>query len=171
MKLGRPAVWTCLRGGISVDDRTFRNAMGKFATGVTVITTEVDGEVHGMTANAFMSVSLNPKLVLVSIGEKAKMLDKIQRSGTYAVNILTDEQKDVSMAFAGQIKEKRHVQFGRAGGVPVLEEALASIVCRVHGQHVAGDHTLFIGEVMEIVMREGSPLIFYEGKYGKVVSE
>lgn len=63
-----------------MDDRLFRNAMGKFATGVTVISTEHNGDIHGMTANAFMSISLNPKLVLISIGEKAKMLEKIQQS-------------------------------------------------------------------------------------------
>jgi len=159
------------RGEMSVDDRTFRNAMGKFATGVTVITTEVDGDIHGMTANAFMSVSLNPKLVVVSIGEKAKMLDKIKQSGTYAVNILAEDRKDLSMAFAGQLKDKPAIRFGRVGGVPVLEDALANIVCRVYDQHVAGDHTLFIGEVLDIVMRDGRPLIFFEGKYGKVVSE
>lgn len=159
------------KGGIAVDDRTFRNAMGKFATGVTVITTEVDGDIHGMTANAFMSVSLNPKLVLVSIGEKAKMLEKIKKSSTYAVNILAEDQKDLSMAFAGQLQEKPPIQFGRVAGVPVLENALANIVCRVYDQHVAGDHTLFIGEVLDIVMREGQPLIFFGGRYGKVVSE
>ena len=90
-----------------MDDRQFRQAMGKFATGVTVITTEVEGEVHGMTANAFMSVSLNPKLVVISIGERAQMLEKIKNSKKFAVNILSGEQQEYSMLFAGQIKEKR----------------------------------------------------------------
>jgi flavin reductase (DIM6/NTAB) family NADH-FMN oxidoreductase RutF len=92
-----------------MDDRMFRNAMGKFATGVTVITTEVEDQVHGMTANAFMSVSLNPKLVLISIGEKAKMRDRIRQSKTYAVSFLAENQKEVSMQFAGQIKEEREL--------------------------------------------------------------
>lgn len=69
-----------------MEDRLFRNAMGKFATGVTVITTNVNGKIHGMTANAFMSISLNPKLVVISIGEKASMLKHVQQSGTFTVN-------------------------------------------------------------------------------------
>lgn len=76
-----------------MDDRKFRTAMGKFATGVTVIATEVKGDVHGMTANAFMSVSLDPKLVVVSIGEKAKILNKIKESKTFTVNILAADQQ------------------------------------------------------------------------------
>src|SRR5699024_12434263 len=87
-----------------MDDREFRNAMGKFATGVTVITTEVDGEPHGMTANAFMSVSLHPKLIMISIDNRANMLDKIKEANKFAVNILADHQKDLSMHFAGQTK-------------------------------------------------------------------
>ncbi|HWO98716.1 MAG TPA: flavin reductase family protein [Bacillus sp. (in: firmicutes)] len=153
-----------------MDDRTFRNAMGKFATGVTVITTLLEDEAHGMTANAFMSVSLNPRLVLISIGEKARMLDKINESGKFAVNILSDDQKDLSMHFAGQIKEKRQVEFDWINELPVIKNALANIVCKVHSKQVAGDHTLFIGEVTDIVMCEGAPLAFYEGKYSKVVS-
>lgn len=146
----------------------FRNAMGKFATGVTVITTELDGEVHGMTANAFMSVSLNPKLVVISIGEKAKMLNKINESKKFAVNILADEQKEVSMMFAGQIKEKRDIEFDRLGDLPVIKDSLANISCKVYSQHVEGDHTLFIGEVTDIVLRDGEPLAFYEGKYREI---
>ncbi|MFJ5713244.1 flavin reductase family protein [Neobacillus sp. NPDC093127] len=152
-----------------MDDRTFRNAMGKFATGVTVITTELDGEVHGMTANAFMSVSLNPRLVLISIGERAKMLNKIKESGTFAVNILSEEQREVSMLFAGQIQEKREIEFDRLAELPVIKDSLANICCKVYRQHVEGDHTLFIGEVTDIVLRDGAPLAFYEGKYREIV--
>ncbi|KKB34234.1 Nitrilotriacetate monooxygenase component B [Bacillus thermotolerans] len=154
-----------------MDDRLFRSAMGKFATGVTVITTEVDGKAHGMTANAFMSVSLNPKLVLISIGEKARMLDRIHQSGTFAVNILSAEQKEVSMLFAGQIKEEKKVEFEYIQGVPTVKGALANVVCKVHSSQVAGDHTLFIGEVQDIVLQDGTPLTFFEGKYGRLAEE
>lgn len=153
-----------------MDDRSFRNAMGKFATGVTVITTLLDDEVHGMTANAFMSVSLNPRLVLISIGEKARMLDKINQTGKFAVNILAEDQKEYSMYFAGQIKEKRDFEFERISDLPVINDALANIVCNVHSKQVTGDHTLFIGEVTNIVIRDGAPLTFFEGKYGKIVN-
>lgn len=85
-----------------MDDRTFRNAMGRFATGVTIVTTQVGDDTHGMTANAFMSVSLDPKLVTISIDHNARMYERIKASGQFAVSILTDEQKEVSMHFAGQ---------------------------------------------------------------------
>ncbi|UPW82049.1 flavin reductase family protein [Lysinibacillus sp. Ag94] len=153
-----------------MDDRTFRDAMGKFATGVTVITTDIDGEPHGMTANAFMSVSLNPKLVLISIKENAKMLDKINRSGKFAVNILSEDQQEISMLFAGQIKEKRELEFDRLNDISVVKDALANIVCNVYGKQVAGDHTLFLGEVENIVLREGNPLTFFAGKYGQITA-
>jgi flavin reductase (DIM6/NTAB) family NADH-FMN oxidoreductase RutF len=156
------------RRNYEMDDRMFRNAMGKFATGVTIITTELDGEVHGMTANAFMSVSLNPRLVVISIGEKAKMLNKINESGKFAVNILGEDQKKVSMQFAGQIKEEQvEIEFERLGELPVIKNSLANISCKIYSQQVAGDHTLFIGEVTGIVLREGTPLTFFEGKYGQ----
>ncbi len=154
-----------------MDDRTFRDAMGKFATGVTVITTDIDGEPpHGMTANAFMSVSLNPKLVLISIKENAKMLDKINRSGKFAVNILSEDQQEVSMLFAGQIKEKCKPEFDRLNEISVVKDALANITCSVYGKQVAGDHTLFLGEVENIVLREGNPLTFFAGKYGQLAA-
>ncbi|WP_423801730.1 flavin reductase family protein [Neobacillus sp. SAB-20_R2A] len=150
-----------------MDDRLFRNAMGKFATGVTVVATEVDGKAHGMTANAFMSVSLNPKLVVVSIAEKASMLEKIKKSNTFSVNILSAEQQELSMIFAGQLKEHREVVFDRLGGVPVIAGALAQVACEVTAAHVEGDHTLFIGRVIEISIEESNaePLIYFSGKY------
>ncbi|HZG70613.1 MAG TPA: flavin reductase family protein [Chondromyces sp.] len=154
-----------------MDDRQFRNAMGKFATGVTIITTEIDGEVHGMTANAFMSVSLDPKLVVISIGEKAQMLQKIRNSGKYAVNILAADQQELSMIFAGQIKEKRDVQFDRLDGQPVLKGAVAQVTCEVSAEHVEGDHTLFIGKVTDVHLEDAEPLIFYSGRYRSLLGD
>jgi flavin reductase (DIM6/NTAB) family NADH-FMN oxidoreductase RutF len=148
-----------------MDDRQFRNAMGKFATGVTVVTTEVDSKVHGMTANAFMSVSLNPKLVVVSIAEKAQMLEKIYQSGKFSVNILAANQQEISMIFAGQVKNHQDVVFDQLGGVPVLPGAVVQITCEVTAAHVEGDHTLFIGKVTNIQLEDSEPLIYYSGKY------
>lgn len=154
-----------------MDDRLFRNAMGKFATGVTVITTEVDGGVHGMTANAFMSVSLSPKLVVVSIGEKARILEKFKQSQSFSVNILAADQQEYSIIFAGQLKEHREVEFDRLDGKPVLAGALAQIACEVSAEHVEGDHTLFIGKVTDIRLEDGEPLIFYNGRYRSLEEE
>ncbi|HIV74385.1 MAG TPA: flavin reductase family protein [Candidatus Pseudogracilibacillus intestinigallinarum] len=149
-----------------MDDREFRNAMGKFATGVTVITTEVDGEPHGMTANAFMSVSLHPKLIMISIDNRANMLDKIKEANKFAVNILADHQKDLSMHFAGQTKDEREIDFQYIENIPVLDGTLASIACDVDNSYVVGDHTLFVGKVLDIKQTDGNPLTFFTGKYG-----
>jgi len=151
------------RGGLAMDDRKFRSAMGKFATGVTVITTEVDEVVHGMTANAFMSVSLHPKLVVISIGEKAHMLEKIKRSKLFAVNILSSDQQELSMIFAGQIKRK--VSFETLNKLPVIKGAIAQATCEVVNTHIEGDHTLFIGKVTDIHVEDHEPLLFFNGKY------
>jgi len=154
-----------------MDDRRFRTAMGKFATGVTVITTNINGTIHGMTANAFMSVSLDPKLVVISIGEKATMLELIQQSGTFTVNILSTQQQEMSMLFAGQIKEERKVNFGDLQGAPTIEGAIAQISCEVASAYIEGDHTLFIGRVKEIRLEEGEPLLFFNGRYGALATE
>jgi flavin reductase (DIM6/NTAB) family NADH-FMN oxidoreductase RutF len=154
-----------------MDDRKFRTAMGKFATGVTVIATEVVGDVHGMTANAFMSVSLDPKLVVVSIGEKAKILNKIKESKIFTVNILAADQQELSMIFAGQLKEHKEVIFDRLDGKPVLAGAVAQIACEVSAEHVEGDHTLFIGKVTDIHLEDAEPLLFYSGKYRSLTEE
>ncbi|WP_066068823.1 flavin reductase family protein [Neobacillus soli] len=152
-----------------MDDRQFRNAMGNFATGVTVVATEVDGQVHGMTANAFMSVSLNPKLVVISVAEKAQMLEKIKRSGTFSINILTADQQELSLIFAGQVKEHQEIVFDRLGEVPVLPGALTQIACEVSSSHIEGDHTLFIGKVLGIHVNDSEPLIYFNGKYFSLV--
>jgi flavin reductase (DIM6/NTAB) family NADH-FMN oxidoreductase RutF len=156
---------------MNMDDRQFRSAMGKFATGVTVITTEVEGEIHGMTANAFMSVSLDPKLVVISIGEKAKILKKIKKSKIFTVNILAANQQELSMIFAGQLKEQKEVAFDRLDGKPVLAGAVAQIACEVSAEHVEGDHTLFIGKVTDIHLEDAEPLIFYNGRYRSLTEE
>ncbi|TDL72495.1 flavin reductase [Rhodococcus qingshengii] len=154
-----------------MDDRQFRTAMGKFATGVTVIATDLEGDVHGMTANAFMSVSLDPKLVVISIGEKARILEKIKQSKTFSVNILAADQQELSMIFAGQLKEHREVEFDRLDGKPVIKGAVAQIACEVSAEHLEGDHTLFIGRVTNIHLEDAEPLVFYSGKYRALVEE
>ena len=140
-----------------MDERQFRTAMGKFATGITVIATEVEGDIHGMTANAFMSVSLDPKLIVISVREQAQILSKLQESKTFSVNILAEDQQEVSMIFAGQIKDKQ-VEFGRLDGKPVIPGAIAQIACEVSAEHVEGDHTLVIGKVTDIHLEDKEAL-------------
>lgn len=149
-----------------MDDRLFRDAMGKFTTGVTVITTAVGSDVHGMTANAFMSVSLKPKLITVSVDDKANMYTKMNGAEWFAVSILREDQKTVSMNFAGQQKDLT-VDFDWHNGVPFIKNALASLICRKHQSIKVGDHTLFVGEVLELTLNNGDPLTYFGGKYGK----
>ncbi|MGK7376963.1 flavin reductase family protein [Planococcus sp. 1R117A] len=151
-----------------MDDLLFRQAMGKFATGVTVLTTAHEGDIHGMTANAFMSVSLDPKLVVISIGHKARFLEKVTQSNRFAVNILAEDQEYLSNHFAG--KPQGDVQFASLDGLPVLDGAVAQITCDVASTYVEGDHTLFIGKVTAIQLEEKNPLLFYSGKYREVTT-
>ena len=142
-----------------MDDRQFRTAMGKFATGITVIATEVEGDVHGMTANAFMSVSADPKLVVISVRERGRILSKIQESKIFSVNILARDGQEVSMIFAGQLKDKQ-VEFDHLDGKPVIPGAIAQIACELSAEYVEGDHTLFIGKVTDIHLEDKEPLLF-----------
>lgn len=148
-----------------MDDRFFRDAMGKFSTGITVITAEVKGTTHGMTANAFVSVSLNPKLILVSIDKRAKMLGYLQETKRFAVSFLASEQKKESMRFAGQKRDEEPYIFERFSELPVIKDALATVVCTVINEVEAGDHVLFIGEVQDLQVKDGEPLIYFKGNY------
>nr|WP_124071207.1 flavin reductase family protein [Filibacter tadaridae] len=148
-----------------IDDRLFRNAMGSFATGVTVITTENAEEVHGMTANAFMSVSLKPKLIAISIGENARMHQHIKEAKQFAVNILSSDQLTESKQFSGQLNLESEFTFLNYKGLPTLEESLAVVTCELHSDYVVGDHTIFIGHVTGVKLQQKDPLVFSKGKY------
>src|SRR5690606_100627 len=110
----------------ALDPRTFRNTCGVFATGVNVITTHCDGHDHGMTANAFMSISLDPPLIAISIAEKARMLEKIQKSGRFAVSILASGMDAVAWHFAGKPNGELRDLFDELGGLPVIRGAVAT---------------------------------------------
>lgn len=149
-----------------MDEKTFREAMGKFATGITVVTTELDSDIHGMTANAFISVSLNPPLVLVSIDKKASMHEKIKKTGRFTVSILNKDQQALSMHFSKQrLIESVVPYFESLGGQSVIKDALAAVSCRLYDTHPSGDHTLYIGEVEALKVGSGKPLTYFEGKY------
>ena len=144
---------------------SFRQVMGRFATGVTVVTTVDRDTVHGMTANGFLSVSLRPPLVLVSLG-RCKMNELLPRSGRYGVSVLSHEQEHFAAHFAAQKTAAVEPTFTWQKGLPLLEGALAHLVCRVVDVHRAGDHVLWIGEVEYIDHRDDEPLLFYTGRFG-----
>jgi len=148
-----------------VDPREFRRVLGRFASGVMVITTVHEGTTHGMTANAFVSVSLDPPLVLISIDNRSNMHKILPHSKRYGVSILSDKQEDLSKHFAGRPKESLEVPFVWQREVPLLDGALAHLVCRVVDEHPAGDHTLYIGQVEHLNYKDGAPLLFYTGTY------
>lgn len=151
-----------------VDDHIFRKAMSKFATGVTVVTALVDEEIVGMTVNAFMSISLQPKLVAVSIDEKASMYNMIQDVKQFGISILKEDQEDLSMIFANQQEKDRKIAYTYKNGIPVLDDTLATISCTVYDMVKAGDHMIFIGKVMDINVSEGAPLLYFNSNYEKI---
>ncbi len=155
----------------AIDAQLFRKTLSRFATGVTVITVLHQEQVHGMTANAFMSVSLNPPLVLVSIGHNARMHRLLAPGGRYGVSILSDDQEVLSHHFGGRPVAGLEIAFGQEHGAPLLEGAVAHLVARIVDVHQAGDHTLFIGEVEYMQGRHGSPLLFYTGSYGQIANQ
>jgi flavin reductase (DIM6/NTAB) family NADH-FMN oxidoreductase RutF len=145
--------------------RELRQVMGRFATGVTVVTTLERETIHGMTANAFLSVSLRPPLVLVSLG-RCKMNELLPRTGRYGISVLSHSQEHLAQHFAGQRASPQDPRFTWRAGLPLIEGALAHIVCRVVEAHPAGDHMLWIGEVAELSHDDGEPLLFYTGRFG-----
>jgi flavin reductase (DIM6/NTAB) family NADH-FMN oxidoreductase RutF len=145
--------------------RELRNVMGRFATGVTVVTTTHKDTIHGMTANAFLSVSLRPPLVLVSLG-RCRMSEMLPRTGRYGVSVLAADQEELAAHFAGQRVAQTPPEFVWEKDLPLLAGALAHVGCRVVDVHAAGDHVLWIGEVEHLHHREGEPLLFYTGRFG-----
>jgi flavin reductase (DIM6/NTAB) family NADH-FMN oxidoreductase RutF len=180
---------------MSVSPLEFRRAMGCFATGVTIVTVDLDGEVHGMTANAFASVSLDPLLILVCVDHTARTHAYLYAKKRFGINILSADQRAISEYYArvstdslaNEHAEDQHVQdqhaqdqrtegeraeaeagarFDRTGqGTPILHGALAYLECRLQSTQDAGDHTIFIAEVENVVVREGEPLLFFRGRY------
>ncbi|MGW6036504.1 flavin reductase family protein [Gordonia terrae] len=145
-----------------------RKALSRFASGVTIVTTAESSHkdsVHGMTANAFTSVSLDPPLVLVSIANRARMNTKISETKRYGVSILASDQEPLSLHFAGAASQPDLVKFVWRQGVPLLEGALVHLSCTVTNSHLAGDHTLHIGQVEELWYDDGRPLVFYTGSF------
>lgn len=156
-----------------VDAQLFRQAWGKFASGVSVVTSiEPDGGVHGMAANGINSVSLEPLLVLICVGHNRNSYPLIKQSGRFCINILTQAQQNVAEYYAAPA-EKRLDEPPTAfrltkNGSAFIEDSLASIDCRVVTEYETGDHTIFIAEAEEIEVNSGNPLLFFEGKFGQL---
>lgn len=152
---------------MAFDPQEQRRIFGCFATGVTVVTTRTDGQPHGMTANAVVSLSLEPPLVLVAVDKRNQMHQSLMESKCFAVNVLTDTQEAISCQFAAPgPKDFSNLKLTEAEtGAPILVDGLAFVDCRLTDIFPGGDHDIFVGEVVAGDADEGRPLIFYGGNY------
>lgn len=162
--------------GASVDEGSFRLAMGRFVTGVGVVTTVADGHDHAMTANALTSVSLEPLLLLVCVEREARFHDAIQTADTFAVSILAADQRPTAQWLAtrgrplhGQLDRIPHTR-GAATGCALLTGALAHLECRTTDLHPAGDHSIAVGEVLDVTLDDTTrpALTYYRSGYGSM---
>jgi flavin reductase (DIM6/NTAB) family NADH-FMN oxidoreductase RutF len=152
---------------MSFDPAKQRKIMGQFATGVTVVTTGGKAGVHGLTANAVASLSLDPPLVLVAVERKAHSLDFLKENRCFAVNILRLEQEAISRRFAtpGPKHFSGLAILTSATESPILADCLAYLDCRVIDILPGGDHEIFVGEILAGDVHEGRPLLYHAGKY------
>lgn len=160
---------------VPIDPLAYRRAIGRFPTGVTVVTVVDDGApnggVHGITANSVSSVSLEPVLLLVSIGKGARSHDMIARAGRFALSVLASDQEQISDYFADRPVPRPDDPLEEFAGHPVVKGALSHLVCDLHAAVDAGDHTVYIGRVVALESREdGTPLIYYRGSYRSAAS-
>ncbi|SEK22862.1 NADH-FMN oxidoreductase RutF, flavin reductase (DIM6/NTAB) family [Ectothiorhodospira marina] len=153
-----------------IDPRRFRDALGRFATGITVITCQdpQDDLPNGFTANSFSSLSLDPPLVLFSLRRDAGCLGAFERAEAFAVNVLAEDHEGLSNRFAGKEAGRWDGLDYEAGqtGAPLLPGMLAQFECRTEAIHEGGDHRIFVGRVLRLTQpREGEPLIYFQGDY------
>ncbi len=157
---------------VPFDSREFRDVLGHFATGVTVVTGMSDGVPLGLAANAFSSVSLDPPLVLVCIAASSETWPQIRKTGAFAVNVLGEHQEEVSRRFGRKHPDRFGSIAWQAGetGSPVFPDALAWIDCVIDAEHSAGDHIVVIGRVVALARQPGGgrPLLFFQGTYGRL---
>lgn len=149
----------------------FRAALGRFASGVTVVTTrDGSGKLFGITVSAFCSVSLEPPLILVCIEKKTGSHHAFAESKAFVVNVLREDQQSVSNHFASHLDDKfLSVEYDSGiENLPVLKNCLANLECRLHESYEGGDHTIFVGKIEKITVGEGEPLVYWHGKYREI---
>ncbi len=154
--------------GAATGSLDFRRVMGRFASGVTIITAAEKGQMRGMTANAFMSGSMDPPLCIVSIAKRASMHEVLMHGKHFGVNILAQGQENLSQHFAGRTIAGLIVPFTSIEGVPLLTDASAYIAARIVARHDCGDHTLFIGHILAMDADERQPLVYHAGRYAQI---
>jgi len=151
-----------------IDPQEFRRTLGRFATGITVVTMRSAHESHGITVNAFMSVSLEPPVIAVCIDKRAKAHTTLSESERFGVSVLRAEQRALSDRFAGRAAPSEPDPYEDFHGFPVVRGALGTMLCAVYDVADAGDHSLFLGEVEALAAFEGRPLLYFEGRYANL---
>jgi flavin reductase (DIM6/NTAB) family NADH-FMN oxidoreductase RutF len=157
---------------MAVSNEEFRAALGRFASGVTIVTTKDKAEgLHGITVSAFCSVSLNPPLILICIDNRSSSLEHLAEGCCFAVNILSEEQQHLSQKFASKDPDRfGGVDFkeGDLSRSPLLDQAIAHLECRAVHNYPAGDHTIVVGEVECVQVSGDNPLLYCRGGYQKL---
>jgi 3-hydroxy-9,10-secoandrosta-1,3,5(10)-triene-9,17-dione monooxygenase reductase component len=159
-------------GPVVPGDERFRSVLGHFATGVTIVTALDGDEPVGLAANSFTSVSLDPPLILFCVAHSSSTWPRIERAGTFAVNILGEDHQELSDLFARRGADRFADTRWHVGvsGAPVLDDAIAYLDCRFEAEHPGGDHKIVVGRVLDLDMREDArPLLFYKGVYGRML--
>ena len=149
----------------------FRAALGRFASGVTIVTSkDAEGNLHGITVSAFCSVSLEPPLVLICIDKNTGSHHALAQTDSFVVNLLREDQQHISDRFASFLHSKFETIKYHAGidGLPILEDALANLECRLINSHANGDHTIFVGQIERATISDGNPLVYFQGNYRKL---
>ena len=157
-----------LRKFMAITNEEFRASLGRFASGVTVVTTKDGaGELHGLTVSAFCSVSMNPPLILVCIQKTTGSYHAFEESKVFVVNILSESQKDISNQFAFKHEDKFAGISYQKGieDLPVLDDCLVNLECQLKHSYDGGDHTIFVGEIVKTTVRDGKPLSYFHGNY------
>ncbi|AZC17709.1 flavin reductase family protein [Pseudomonas sp. CMR5c] len=159
----------------AIEPMSFREALGHYASGITVITSHIDGEPIGFTCQSFYSVSMSPPLVSFSVMSNSASYPKIRQAGRFVVNILSGEQVSISNQFARRGTDKwRGVQWQESPlGNPIIAGSLHWLDCEIHAEHAAGDHLIVIGEVKALNLQEAAatqPLLYFKGQYCNIAA-
>jgi len=156
---------------MAVSHEEFRQALGRFASGVTIVTCKNDGgDPCGITVSAFSSLSLEPPLVLICIDKRASLYEDLKEGSYFAVNVLAQDQESVSRRFASRDTDRFRGIGYREGltGAPLIDGAVAFIECRVVNSYHGGDHTIFVGQVESSAVTDGKPLLYFRGGYSSI---
>lgn len=163
----------CHSAGLMISHEVFREAMGRFVTGVTVVTALEEGKPVGFTCQSFVSLSLDPPLVALAPAKSSTSWPRMAKAGSFCVNVLAEQQQELCRRFAVSGGDKFvGVDWHPSddGGAPVIQGSLVSVNCRVELIHDAGDHELVIGRVLDLVVSDGSPLLFYKSAFGAMAA-